>query len=230
LNTPRAPQRAAIAVLALALALGAGACSRTFRGRVTQPNPLIDPTETLRDSEPVDIVTGDMDLNLPRPAEGTGSGSVANFDRYPLHNTASFTVVSRDRLRFHVQLEHKWQDWADVRGWQVALTDDRGRHWVPELCDHARTRHLVSMWDQEVRTARRNRFGDVVGLENDGWKRREFLGNLSVFQGRGDFVFYQRDIFDRNVRWLRLVVSRPGQAFEFTWSFADLPDQRIAQH
>ena len=40
--------------------------------------------------------------------------------------------------------------------------------------------------------------------------------------GRGaDFVFYQRDLFTVNVRSLRLVVKRSGEAFEFNWHFED---------
>jgi hypothetical protein len=42
-----------------------------------------------------------------------------------------------------------------------------------------------------------------------------------VFRGKADFVFYQRDLFHANVRSLRLIVSRPGEAFEFTWKFDD---------
>ena len=42
-----------------------------------------------------------------------------------------------------------------------------------------------------------------------------------MFRGKADFVFYQRDLFHPGVRRLRLVVSRPGEAFEFTWNFQD---------
>src|SRR5688500_1231768 len=104
--------RQMVLMVSAALALGGG-CARTFRSAVTQPNPLIQPLETLRESEEVVIMTGDMELN--QPAGGGGSGGAALVEeRYPLTNSASFTVVSRDRLRFHVQIEHKWQDWADV--------------------------------------------------------------------------------------------------------------------
>ena len=39
------------------------------------------------------------------------------------------------------------------------------------------------MWDQEVRSVQRNRFGDVVAINDDGWRRRLPLGSLSVFRG-----------------------------------------------
>lgn len=205
-------------VLAL---VGAAGCTRTFRGNVTQPNPLAAPTETLRDSEPVLIVTGDMELTLPKEA-----ARLSNFKsrRYPLQNVASFTVVSRDRLRFHVQLEHKWQEWANPgKDWEVFLVDDRGNTWVPESVESRKPRHLVTMWDQEVRSVQRTHgsYGDIIAVNDDGWRRRMPLGSLSVFQGRADFVFYQRDLFNTEIRWLKLVVRRPGVGFEFRWDFAD---------
>ncbi len=205
-------------VLGLVAATG---CSRTFKGEAVQPNPLARPTETLRTSEKITIVRGDMELEAPDPANGSQRASVLHNHRYPLFNQASFTIVSRDRLRFHVQIDHKWQEWADLNSWTVSLEDDRGRRWVPEAMEHARTKIMTTMWDREQQTARRNKFGDIVALNDDGWKRRQSLGSLSVFRGKADFVFYQRDLFRADVRKLRLVVSRPGEAFEFVWRFQD---------
>jgi hypothetical protein len=191
------------------------------------------PTETLRDSEQITIVRGDMDLEAPAPAEGP-TASVAHNQRYPLYNQASFTLVSRDRLRFHVSIDHKWQEWADLTSWDVVLYDDQGRRWDPHAIEHARTKIITTMWDREQRTAicsssgrdARGNCYNTVGYADDGWKRRQTLGSLSVFRGRADFVFYERDMFNPHIRQLRLVVSRPGEAFEFTWNFAD----RVARY
>ncbi len=207
-----------LVIVAVGLAAG---CTRTFRGHATQPNPLVHPTETLRDSEAITIVTGDMELNVPKEASASQHVSVMNMKRYPLMNVASFSVVSRDRLRFHLQLEHKWQDWADPSAWSVKLIDDQGRVWTPEATEHARTRHLVTMWDQEVRSVRRNLYGDIIAINEDGHKRRVPLGSLSVFRGRADFVFYERDIFTPDVKWMKLIVSKSGTVFEFQWDFDD---------
>lgn len=203
------------------VAVAATGCTRTFHGNAVQPNPLAKPTETLRSSEKITIVRGDMELEAPDQASPSQRASILHNHRYPLVNQASFTVVSRDRLRFHVQIDHKWQEWADLNSWEVSLTDDQGRHWSPEAVEHARTTIMTTMWDREQQTAQRNRFGDVVALNDDGWKNRQSLGSLSVFRGKADFVFYQRDLFDANVRWLKLVVSRSGEAFEFMWKFQD---------
>src|SRR4051812_13188476 len=202
-------------------AVTAVGCSRTFHGRAVQPNPLAKPMETLRNSEKITIIRGDMELEAPDEAAPSQRASVIHNHRYPLINQASFTVVSRDRLRFHVQIDHKWQEWADLNSWQVTLEDDQGHHWTPESIEHARTKIMTTMWDREQQTARYNRFGDIVALNDDGWKNRQSLGSLSVFRGKADFVFYQRDLFDKNVRRLTLLVKRSGEAFEFTWNFQD---------
>ncbi|MCA9674744.1 MAG: hypothetical protein H6709_15400 [Kofleriaceae bacterium] len=188
---------------------------------MVQPNPLVHPTETLRDSEEVVIVTGDMELNLPKSPAPAQRASPLAYRRYPLQNTASFTVVSRDRLRFHVQIEHKWQEWSDPSTWEVYLEDDQGHRWKPESTEHVRTRHMVTMWDQEIRSVQRNMYGDIVAINEDGWRRRVPLGSLSVFRGRADFVFYQRDLFSSDVKSMTLVVRRPGLGFEFRWAFDD---------
>lgn len=205
-------------VLGVVAALG---CSRTFTGQAVQPNPLAHPNEMLRSSEKITIVRGDMELQAPDPLPTAQRAAVAHHHRYPLLNQASFTIVSRDRLRFHVQVDHKWKEWADLKTWDVWLEDDAGHHWEPEAIEHARTRIMTTMWDREQQTARRNRFGDIVALNQDGWRNRQTLGSLSVFRGKADFVFYQRDLFHPGVRQLRLVVSRPGEAFRFVWKFRD---------
>ncbi|MCX5746761.1 MAG: hypothetical protein NT062_30165 [Proteobacteria bacterium] len=217
-----------LGVVVVAQVVGSG-CSRTFEAAAVQPNPLIHPSETLRRSEKITIVTGDLDLVTPAPVESTQNASQVHNSRYPLINQASFTMVSRDRLRFHVQVDHKWEDWANPTTWKVDLTDDRGHHWSPEAAEHARTKIMTTMWDREVRTARcdargRDGRGDcitTVGTYEDGWKNRQSMGNISVFRGNADFVFYDRDLMTPNLRWLKLTVSRTGQAFEYTWRFQD---------
>jgi len=211
------------------LAVGWLGCARTFRAEVVQPNPMVMPTETLRSSEKVTIVTGDMELEVPYAAEPGERATVANNHRYPLINQASFTVVSRDRLRFHVQIDHKWEDWADLTTWDVHLEDDQGHTWEPEAVEHARVRLMNQFWDREQRTsvcssAGRDPTGaciSTIGVLDDGWKHRQTLGTISVFRGNADFVFYERGIMNADIRKLRLVVKRPSESFVFAWRFHD---------
>jgi hypothetical protein len=88
--------RAGSVVLAVIATTG---CTRTFRASTVQPNPLAEPTETLRQSEKITIVTGDMELEKPDEPEPTQRATMVRNNRYPLYNQASFTIVSRDRPR-----------------------------------------------------------------------------------------------------------------------------------
>lgn len=218
------------ALLAAILGLAAaGGCGRTFSSSVTQPNPLIRPLETLRESEPIVIVTGDMDLNLPRQGDASGGGTIWVNKRYPLTNRAHFTVVSRDRLRFHVQIEHKWQEWADVSSWRATLVDDKGHRYRPAEIDLISDKHVTQMWDYESRSIVTNDFGDIVHVNNDGYRRRQPLASLSLFRGRGDFVFHHPDIMRPSVKSLTFKIERSGTAFEFTWRFADEIPRAVAR-
>lgn len=210
--------------------VGMFGCGRTFRAEAVQPNPVATPTETLRHSEKITIVTGDMELEAPDAPDPAGrSASAVHNHRYPLFNQASFTLVSRDRLRFHVQIDHKWEEWADLKSWDVLLTDDQGHVWNPEAVEHARTRLINTVWDREQRTAICSAAGrdgagnciTTIAVKDDGYLHRQTLGTLSVFRGNADFVFYQRDIMNADLRKLRLVVKRTGEAFEFVWKFHD---------
>src|SRR5262245_58300677 len=74
------------------------------------------PQEVSRESKHIHIRVKDMDI--PR--------------QFQMYQSAWFSVVSRDRLRFHVVLVHKWEEFADVSGWEARLEDDRGRVFSPQ--------------------------------------------------------------------------------------------------
>jgi hypothetical protein len=207
-------------------------CARTFNKEAVQPNPLLHPNETLRSSETIQIVTHDMDLKRPAPPDSTGTASPIFNQPYPLVNKASFTMVSRDRLRFHVQVDHKWEEYADLKSWDVQLIDDRGRIWRPEAVEHARHRMITSMWDWESRTTicdsrGRDATGDcynTIGWDQDPGHSptmHQPLGSLSIYRGNADFVFYDRDLVTPAMRWVKLTVKRSGSVFEYVWRFED---------
>jgi hypothetical protein len=218
-----------LAARLLAISLAVTGCTRTWEKQVVQPNPVVHPTETLRDSEKITIVTGMMNLDVPLPADGLKTASYRQMRHYPLFNQASFSMVSRDRLRFHVQIDHTWDEYADLTTWEVKLEDDQGHTWSPESVEHVRRKVITKMWDQEQRTARCDSRGadvngdcyNIVGFEDDGWRNRQTLGNLSIYRGNADFVFYQRDIMNTQVRWMKLTVKRSGQEFSFLWRFEE---------
>jgi len=218
-----------LAARLLALALAVTGCTRTFEKAAVQPNPVLHPTETLRVSETIIIPTTLMNLDAPLPAEGRGTAQYRRMRHYYLLNQASFTLVSRDRLRFHVQIDHTWDEYADLTTWEVKLEDDQGHTWNPESVEHVRRKVITKMWDQEQRTPKCDARGadvngdcyNIVGFNDDAWKNPQTLGNLSVYRGIADFVFYQRDIMNTSVRWMKLTVKRSGQEFAFLWRFEE---------
>lgn len=70
-----------------------------------------------RTSMPLTIVMRDMELRYLR-----------------LANTAYYVVVSRDRLRFHLTLLHKFEAMSDVRTWDAWVEDEHGvRHELEDI-------------------------------------------------------------------------------------------------
>lgn len=189
--------------------LGAVGCgTTTMQATARQPNPLLYPGATLRESEKLHIELRDMEL-----------------PRFVMRNTAYFNVVSRDRLRFHVTFVHKWQEMTDVREWDVYLEDDRGRRYAPEHKEHRASRHLTRMDDIEHRTGiysdGDSLHGDLIGSHNDAYRRRTKLSSEDMFRGDGDLVFYKPNLIDRDVRRLALVMRRSGVELRYVWEFSD---------
>jgi hypothetical protein len=101
-------------------------CKSHWTAKVEQPPLLLTSDRVARTSLPLAILVKDMEL--PR--------------RIKLANTAQYVVVSRDRLRFHVMLHHKWDDLATINGWGVWLEDQNGDVYAPEHVDQRRVRAL----------------------------------------------------------------------------------------
>jgi len=208
-------------VLTGLLVVGLAGCTKRLQATAVQPNPLRDPNETLRRSAPLAIQVAVTDMDSPKVV---------------MTNTAYFAMVTRDRLRFHVTLEHHWQEMCDVDGWDVWLEDDAGRRHFPEAKEPRRNKFKTGgvggsrqMTDYEARSTVRNEFGDVTAVRNDGWKRPVTLKAIDRFRGEGDYVFYSRDLMSKDRQQLALVMRRKGMEYRYVWNFADGPP-RIENH
>jgi|SwirhirootsSR2_FD_contig_31_10869058_length_732_multi_3_in_0_out_0_1 hypothetical protein len=197
--------RGLVPLLGLLVASG---CSTTRLGAATtQPNPLVAfPNQATHRSQKLYIDVRDMELP----------------STFKLRQSAYFNVVSRERLRFRVMLVHKWKEVADVTTWKVKLVDDKGRVFYPETQERAYDDFVTKMWDWEQRSAIRNQFGDIVEVNDDGYKRRVPLASVDVYQGAGDYVFHAKGLFHRNVKQLTLSMERSGVELRFTWNLVDL--------
>lgn len=173
-----------LAVLVFALS---GACHKSWSSSATQPPLRLGATQEARTSLPQVIALRDMEL--PR--------------WIVLTNTAYFVVVSRDRLRFHVALTHKWESMSDPRRWRVWIEDERGARTYPEGVDRRVLEPLTEMYELGTRNA-------VTELP---------LQAVTVWRGYGDYVFYDRDLFDPGMRTLTLVMKRPGYEYRYRWRF-----------
>jgi hypothetical protein len=107
--------------LALALACSVMGCRSRWRAEVVQPPLVLEADKRARTSVPLTIMRREMEMRWRR-----------------LANTAYYVVVSRDRLRFHVTLRHKWESMSDLRTWDTWVEDGRGvRHLVEEVAQRS---------------------------------------------------------------------------------------------
>jgi hypothetical protein len=210
-------------VLVVAL-MGSAGCVTTFSSAAVQPNPLVIKDKTLLPtSAQITIVTGDMELNAQAPAILTESQ--AHYYRWPLYNTASWTMVGKDELRFHVQVDHKWEEYADITAWSAVLEDDQGHRYAPEAIEEVRKQIIMSTWDQGQRTtvcADRTADGYCNDdAEFDVGSRKERLGfaTLQVYRGNADLVFEQPNLMTPSIRWLKLTLKHGTESFQYQWKF-----------
>jgi hypothetical protein len=125
---------------------------------------------------------------------------------------------------------HKWEEFADVRNYEVRLEDDRGHVYYPETKEKGKNKFTAKVWDYERRSAITNQFGDVVGTRLDGHRQRVPLDKVDLFRGQGDVTFHADDIIDPRVKRLTLVVSRrDGVEYRFTWNLYDPREKHVPE-
>jgi len=169
----------------LAVQLGPlAACNKAWRADTTTPPITFGAALETRTSLPAIIEIGDMEL--PHSMR--------------LLNSVYFVAVSKDRLRFHVTLNHKWEDMSDPTRWRVWIEDDSGHAYRAAACDRSVVKPVTRMYD--------------------AYRMQPFL-SFTVYKGDGDYVFYRHNLVRKNMRWLTLVMKRPGYEYRYRWSFVD---------
>jgi hypothetical protein len=174
-----------VGVAFLAVQLGpVAACNKAWRADTVTPPITFGATLETRTSLPAIIEIGDMELP----------------ETMRLQNSVYFVAVSKDRLRFHVTLNHKWEDMSDPTRWRVWIEDDRGHVYQASACDRRVVKPVTRMYDP--------------------YRMQPFV-SFTVYKGDGDYVFYRRNLVRKNMRWLTLVMKRPGYEYRYRWSFVD---------
>ncbi|HKA88387.1 MAG TPA: hypothetical protein VKE22_12020 [Haliangiales bacterium] len=134
---------------------------------------------------------------------------------YQLRNSASFVVVSRDRLRFHVGIVRREEDDADTVSWDAWLEDAHG--------------HRIARGEREVAHVDRISVGWALYpyRVDDSWCRqtRPCLRRLDpgrvfdVYEGRADYVFTAPDLATSQDDGFTLVLRRGGVEYRYAWLF-----------
>lgn len=215
-----------LALIALFVgSLGAG-CNTTWRSKSVQPTLTLGHGDMARTSLTNEILVRDMELSR----------------RVFLANSAYFVAVSKDRLRFHVRLVHKWKSIADPARWRVWIEDDHGNKFYPEGIDG---RYLTRATEFEIVPHNYYVIAFKIGglsrtNSNPIWRLSEvgcprdvivcqvqrLPPEVTVWRGDGDYTFYRRDIFAATSRQLTLVMSRFGYTYRYSWKF--VPDPELA--
>jgi len=164
--------------VAVVLACG---CTKHMSAHVTEPPLLMSAGLVARTSLPLEIVTRDMEYGPVQTRNG-----------------AYFVVVSRDRFRFHVVLQHKWDDFADLRTWNAYVVDAHGH------------RLEVESVTSRVRAV------DAFFIKGALYRFRQPL-----YDGAGTFSVYAHDLVDADES-ITLVLSRPGFEYRFHWITTDV--------
>jgi hypothetical protein len=212
----------------LVLFLGSLGCARPLQAVAVQPNPLLltPVAEKRPESAKLFIYVGHQDMDV--------------VSKMIMANSARFVVVSKDRLRFHVTVEHKWEEWADLGSWEVWLEDDKGLRHVPDSRDQSKNKNKSDFFDYERRDAQLNQFGDVIRVapgpgiafnpeHQDDVSERVTMPSIDRYQGVGDYSFSAKGIFGPQVRKITLVMKRDGTEYRYVWQFQDGP-VRLAHH
>ena len=196
-----------VALLLTSITAEAG-CNTTWASNAVQPQLTLGHGDIARTSLTNEILMRDMELSR----------------RVFLANSAYFVVVSKDRLRFHVRLVHKWKSIADPARWRVWLEDEHGNKFYPEAID---SRYITRATRVEIMAHDYYTVAfKVGGLEKQNSFPLLSTGNrdLPVWRGDGDYTFYKRDIYKATGKKLTLVMSRLGYTFRYSWKFVADPE------
>ena len=164
--------------MAVVLACG---CTKQVNLKVVEPPLLMSAGVQARTSLPLEYVSRDMEYGPLRT-----------------RSSAYFVVVSRDRIRFHIRLQHKWDSIADLRTWEAYVVDGNGH------------RLEVDSVTASVRPV------DMFMVKGALYRSRQ-----PIYDGRGTLSVYAHDLVDADGS-ITLVLSRPGFVYRFHWITTDI--------
>ncbi len=194
----------AVAAAVIAGAIGFG-CKTSWTTETAQPPLNLGPDPVGRTSLPLSIQLSDM--HLPRRIV-RDDGMVQDLP-IVLPNTAYLVVVNEDRIRARVRLMHRWKEMTDLHRWKAWLETEEGRPMYPSAVEKRASKAI----------------NQLAVPEYDRWTGRKtgfvYRIPVNIWDGGGDYVFYKRELFNRDLRRLTLVLQRRDYEFRYTWHFVD---------
>lgn len=183
----------------LVAALLLGGCARSaLEAYALQPRPVRDGLNPDQLAQSTPLYIHQRDPDLPRD--------------FQLRSSAQFTVVSLDRIRFHVGIARQDEEEADARGWKVRVEDESGHVYTP-------TREVVTL----RRLALNWRLWPYS--PGDSWCPSppcvsRVIPGYEAFEGRADYVLAVPGLLATHQK-LVLILERRGQQLRFAWTFGD---------
>jgi len=182
-------------------------CSHTFRAEAIQMNPAYYTSnkEMLNVSRNLCIVRGGLDLG-----------------RFQTVNYAKFVMISRDRIRFHVDFSHTWKDLAKPCNWKSEVFVDNVKYDVQ--CDSSRVKMFTKTWDEQRRVVQKDQWGDIISVEQFERSPTQ-LSSLTIFIGKARLDLYQNDILTKSTKEIKLVMKNGNSILVYKWKLVAPEDQ-----
>ena len=196
--------RTAVLGLALALAPAAAGCGVQIReAHAHEPNPRLSLGSSSTLPASTKLYVYQRDNNFERPRD------------YQLRNWAQFTVVSPDRVRFHVGVVKMEEEEAETSRWKVWLEDDAGHRWQPVEREMPRVTRVQISW----------------GLfpydpNNTSWCKQppclsRIMPGYTAYVGQAEYMFKDPSILAPDRKQVSLVVQHGSVAYKYTWTFGE---------
>jgi hypothetical protein len=187
----------------LLLTLLAG-CAHVREARAIHPNPALalQSTEVLPVSARLDIFQRDVHL-----------GDSDYYRDYQLRSSAQFTVVSKERLRFHVTVTRWDEDEAELSNWTAWMEDDTGKRYELTTREGGKMHRIAIGW-RLYHAA----LGDTYCPQPPCMTK--IIPGFDVYESEADLVFrYPNILKDR--KGVTLVLHQTGLTYRFVWTFGE---------
>lgn len=176
-------------------------CHSTFRAETLQANPIayLGNQEVINQSNKLFIKRGGMNLY-----------------HFKMVSYAKFVLISRDRIRFRIEMSHQWERKANPCVWKNTLYIDGAPYVLP--CEkEGKTQFVTKIFDIENRRVlRRNQFGEPIQIER--YERNPTQQeSIDIYVGKAFLSLYKRDVVTKKTKEVSLKMVNGNITYWFVW-------------